>query len=676
MRYTPTLKLSTRLVAFVTMIVICAMFILFVGATLSFKRLGQEYLTHYLDGIVEVVDKEMEDPDAAYSMQRWMPKMLQASNIVEMTLTTNNAVVYRFKDTSHKMEESVLFEKEYPLTHNQGYVIHFKAIPPYMGFGYSIQALWSITLAVILIIFCLMRGLAWLKEQLAGSEMLEERGRMILAGRVEQYAKGDESEWPYTASEALDVLIEELQDARKERSRFDTFIRTQTFLDKLTGTANRVLFDSKLESALLESGSRGAVLLVRIHDWKLVEEELDKQLSDDFIVEVGSLLSNLVQRYPDVVFSRYYDADFALFLPNQDAKGVANLASQCIRQMEKLTPPEPLEPDNWCHIGITMYKQGERHSQIIDEAETALRSAQLQGSNNWSRFKKWSHDEEVRGSVRWRTLFDSALTTDNVLLYTQTVREVADNSDQKVLYQALTCRILDPENGIVKASRFISAVRQVGYEAQMDRAVINKFLRHYRENSDSGLCYALNLHVTPFSNREHFKWFRDELLQLTQEQRMCLIFEFVEAQFVRHLDFMRPVAKMLAGLGCRLMIGQAGRTIVSSHYLKETDIQYLKLHRSLVTKIDQRHENQLFIRSMLGAAVNSKTQTIAVGIENRNELSTLIELGIYGGQGRYFSAERQYLPRPQTMQGSRTEPQVKPGKRNRWRKNKDNNHGF
>ncbi len=153
MRYTPTLKLSTRLVAFVTMIVICAMFILFVGGTLSFKRLGQEYLTHYLEGIVEVVDKEMEDPDAAYSMQRWMPKMLQASNIVEMTLSTNNAVVYRFKDTSHQIEASALFETEYQLTHNQDYVIRFKAIPPYLGYSYSMQALWSITLAVILIIF-------------------------------------------------------------------------------------------------------------------------------------------------------------------------------------------------------------------------------------------------------------------------------------------------------------------------------------------------------------------------------------------------------------------------------------------------------------------------------------------------------------------------------------------
>lgn len=64
MRYTPTLKLSTRLVAFVTMTVISAMFILFLGGTLSFQRLGQEYLNHYLQGIVEVVDKEMEDPDA------------------------------------------------------------------------------------------------------------------------------------------------------------------------------------------------------------------------------------------------------------------------------------------------------------------------------------------------------------------------------------------------------------------------------------------------------------------------------------------------------------------------------------------------------------------------------------------------------------------------------------
>ncbi|AUI87086.1 RNase E specificity factor CsrD [Vibrio azureus] len=668
MRYTPTLKLSTRLVAFVTMIVTCAMFILFVGGTLSFQRLGQEYLNHYLEGIVEVVDKELEDPDAAYSMQRWMPKMLQASNIVEMTLAANGTVIYRFKDTSHKMEESVLFERQYHLAHNPGYTIAFKAIPPYLGYGYSIQALLSITMAVLLIIFCLIRGVAWLKAQLLGSEMLEERGRMILAGQVEQHAKGDEREWPYTASEALDLLIEELQDARQERSRFDTFIRTQTFLDKLTGTANRVLFDSKLESALLENGSRGAVLLLRIQDWKLVEGMQDKRTCNEFIVDVGSLLSNLVQRYPDVTFSRYYNADFALLLPHQAAKNISNLASQLLRQLEKLNPPTPLERDNWCHIGITMYKGGEKHGQILDEVETALRSAQLQHSNNWSRFKKWHDDEAVRGSVRWRTLFDSALTAEKIILCAQAVYTINDLPHKKQIYKELTCRLRDPENGVIKASRFISMVRQVGYTTQMDRSVLQAFLSTFKPAVGFAEHYAICLNVMPFAERGYLKWFRDELLQLSKEQRHCLNFEFVEAQFVKHLDFMRPVAKMLVGLGCHVVIGQAGRTIVSTHYLKEVEIVYLKLHRSLVTNIDQRHENQLFVRSMLGATENCKTKLIAVGIENKLELDTLAELGVYAGQGTYFSVEEQYFPSIKVPTAVKRETQVQLGKRNRWRK--------
>lgn len=109
MRYTPTLKLSTRLVAFVTLIVISAMFVLFVGGVLSFQRLGQEYMNHYLEGIVEVLDKEMEDPDAIYSMQRWMPKMLQASNIVEMQLSSKSGVITVFeirRIKSHRIDST------------------------------------------------------------------------------------------------------------------------------------------------------------------------------------------------------------------------------------------------------------------------------------------------------------------------------------------------------------------------------------------------------------------------------------------------------------------------------------------------------------------------------------------------------------------------------------------
>ncbi|MEZ9075682.1 RNase E specificity factor CsrD [Vibrio cyclitrophicus] len=668
MRYTPTLKLSTRLVAFVTVIVISAMFILFIGGTLSFKRIGQEYLDHYLVGIVDVVDKEMEDPDAAYSMQRWMPKMLQASNIVEMKLSNRTGIVYRFKDTSPQIDPSRLYERSFVLERNEGYRIEFKALPPYIGYSYSMEAMWSITLAVALIIFCLARGVRWLKEQLMGSEMLEERGRMILAGQVEAHAKGDEREWPYTASEALDVLIEELKDARQERSRFDTFIRTHTFLDKLTGTANRVLFDNKLESTLHESGARGGVLLIRIDGWEQVCDANDKQITDSFIIEVGEVLSNIVQRYPDVIFSRYYEADFAVFIPHQGAKDIATLAAQCLRQLDKLTPPEPLELDNWCHIGVTMYTEGERHSKIMDETETALKSAQLERINNWSRYPKQNKNELDRGSVRWRTLLDKALLPENLVIFAQRCYLISESGQVNELHREMFVRIQDPDKGLLKSSRFMPAVEQVGYQAQMDQSVLKVLLTSLKESTKASN-YSVNLNVTPFASKQHFKWFRSELLQLSAQHRSQLAFEFPEGHLIAHLDYMRPVAKMLKGLGCKIIVGQAGRTIVSTHYIKDLKVNFIKLHRSLIKKIDQRHENQLFVRSLIGACGDSPTQVIAVGVETKQEKNTLIELGINGYQGRYFDEEQQIIPLPN--QGEKTvkaESVVKVGRRNRWRK--------
>lgn len=31
--------------------------------------------------------------------------------------------------------------------------MHFKAVPPYLNYNYSLQAMWSTTLAVLLIVF-------------------------------------------------------------------------------------------------------------------------------------------------------------------------------------------------------------------------------------------------------------------------------------------------------------------------------------------------------------------------------------------------------------------------------------------------------------------------------------------------------------------------------------------
>lgn len=661
MRYTPTLKLSTRLTAFVTMIVIGAMFILFVGSTFSFNRIGKEQVHRYLESVVAMVDRELDAPDFLSEVDRWIPAQLEANSVVEMTLTRSEQVIYRFKNYPRQLDKSRLYQREYLLPSHPEYQIHFTVIPAYLGYSYSFGALSSISLAVVLVLFCLLRGVKWLKRQLKGSELLEERGRMLLAGRVDEYAVGKKEEWPYTASQALDNLIKELKFARQERSRFDTFIRTHTFLDQLTGAANRVLFDSKLESALQESGANGGVLLIQIRDWESVCDDNDQKASEAFLLDVATTISNLVQRYPDVIFARYYDSDFAVLIPNQTRKEITTLANHCLRQLEKISPLSPLEAENWCHIGLTMYAEGERRGHILNEVEAALKSAQLEGVNNWNLYQKQIRRTDSRGSVRWRTLFDQSFRKGNILIFEQPcyLAEKA-NGSTNLLHNELFARIDDDGVGILKASRFTVAVEQVGYETMMDMAVLRKVFA-FLKASRLGEHYSVNLNTQPFRQKGYLRWFRDELLQMPVEVRQQISFDFVEGMLVKHLDHMRPVFRMIAGMGCKVIVGQAGRTITSTHYIKELNVDYLKLHRSLVKKIDQRQENQLFIRSLLGACEGTRTQVIAVGVETGKEWATLLELGVDGGQGRMFQSETQLIPKPVT-------PMVQIGKRNRWRK--------
>ena len=662
MRYTSTLKLSTRMVTVVTMIVVTTIFLLFVGGSFSIKKLGDEYMHQTLRSIVQVVDEELSKEHDPEELRRWIPTLLKASSVIELEIrSTNTGTIFDYRDTSQKWDTAMLYGDEFALMSHPDYVLEIKLVPPYVGYSYSIGALSSFTFAIILIIFCLYQGVKWLQQQLLGTELLEERGKMLLAGRVEEYAKGDAREWPYTASEALDRCIQELSDARRERSRFDTFLRENTFLDKLTGSANRVMFDSKLQSSLMESGSSGAIALIEIYEWEELKDNLSSDEQERLLLQLDESIKSVFSRYDELLIARYFDNSFALLLPRVGAKECAQLLNQLLNTLEKLSLSSIVNQENWVHFGLTMYRHGESRGRLLEEATTALKSAQLQSSNNWSRFDKQHEEQALRGSVRWRQLFDKQARKESIQFYAQRCF-VEDGNLREEIHQELFARIFDENNQLLKASQFYNALTQVGYEAQFDSEVLQKVKKLV--NSDSGR-YSVNLSTLPFRQRSHQHRFRDYLLTMPPSQRQRLSFEFVESELVTHLDFMRPVLKLISAVGSSVIVQQVGRTIVSTYYLKEFDITFLKLHRGIVREIDRRPENQLIVRSLLGACSDSNTEIIAVGVEKERELDFLRQLGVKGVQGRLYDQEH--------LKGSQTEKivhntKVQVGRRNRWRK--------
>ncbi len=631
MRKASGMKLSNRLVAFVTIVVFCAILVLFIGGSLSFRYLADSAVSNYFNGMINVIDEELSDPEGVRNIQDWLPKLLRAGEIIEFDISNHAGSVFHYEQVKYTAPSTQRFELVYQLTHNPDLQITVTSVPALTYTSYSLGAMSSITLAILIIGIGVVFGIDWLRKQLHGSEVLETRGRMILAGRMDEYSLGQESEWPATASLALDQVIAELHHARQERSRFDTFIRTHTFLDQLTGTANRVLFDSRLNSLLKESDNSGVVILIRIADFDDLKADSNDHIADEFVKDAAMVISNFTQRFPDVVFSRYYDAEFALMLANPIESEVSSFINQLLKALEKLAPPQPLDIDNWCHIGVSYFVSGERRGRVMDEADMALKSAQLQGANSWFAFRKESQLDVGRGNVRWRTLFDRILDGDGPVLYQQPVM-----SNDQVLHRELLARIRDENGVLIKASRFIPVMKEVGYITRLDRVMVQQALSQLAL-VDTPI--SINVSVTSLTNRAFYRWLSHELLQCPRRHLAKLAIEISEASAVSSLDALRPFARLINGLGAGLVIDHAGRSIVSMHYIKDLEPRYLKLHRSLVKDIEQRPENQLFIRSMLGSCADTATELVAVGVETKKEWQSLQTLGVIIGQGRFFGAE-------------------------------------
>lgn len=93
-------------------------------------------------------------------------------------------------------------------------------------------------------------------------------------------------------------------------------------------------------------------------------------------------------------------------------------------------------------------------------------------------------------------------------------------------------------------------------------------------------------------------------------------------------------------LGVRIAVTQAGLTLVSTSWIKELNVELLKLHPSLVRNIDKRTENQLLVQSSVEACSGTPTQVYATGVRSRSEWRTLTERGVAGGQGDFFAASQ------------------------------------
>lgn len=626
-----TRMLTTKLTSFWLMSLAAIAFVFLLSAMMSFVQLTYKFQQQKVSELESMlVNHYHTQPD--WELESWLPPLLLAYNAVDFRLTLNDEVLFTYKGNVLAQNPMVY---NHLLDSRAGLRMTLTLPQPFAHYSVSWYEILILGIGLLAVMALARLGYSWFSQQLDGIEELAERSRLILQGKHEQALATPGKGKPRLINRALTKLLEELQDAQKERGRFDKFIRSNTFLDAETRIGNRLFLNNRLDALSHDQGmvAHGVIYLLEMDDLDLLQQAKGEQVAKDLLSATVNGINQILQSQPNSIFARRSHNQFAIVVPQISLIEADQLASKLLKVCLSQPLSDVENSDNFFHLGCAYFTAGDNAAQLIDEADMALRAAQLQGNSNWFMYDKGAIDEEfAKGSVRWRSFLENALVQRRFYPFSQPIID----SDGIEHHREIFTRARDNQGVLIRATLFIPMANKCGLMPQIERQMMERVLALLSSVQHVNQVYSVNLSLDSLMSRAFTQWLKTTLLEyrhLTPQ----LIFEVSEDIVIHHQEKLLPKLDMIRKMGARLCVDHVGQQVVGTYYIRECHFDMIKLHRSIVRHIHLRPENQLFIRSLIGGLYRTEVQVCAEGVEVFEEWQTLQILGVGMAQGMYFS---------------------------------------
>ncbi len=409
--------------------------------------------------------------------------------------------------------------------------------------------------------------------------------------------------------------------------------------DALTELPNRVLLNDRVERAVHTcrlANRLAALLFVDLDHFKTINDSLGHPVGDALLKEVAIRLKRCV-RGGDTV-SRFGGDEFVVLVEQlDDARNAAQVAQKIL---DALAQPFEISGQmlaSGCSIGIAFIPtDGEVLETLLKNADTAMYSAKERGRNNYQFFALKMTEHAVE---RHKTEMElrGAVAKGQLSMHYQPQVEVA--SGNIVAVEALV-RWQHPERGLLESASFIAVAEESGLITSIGTWVLETVCAQIKEWRAAGLPplrVAVNISPRQTINPEAFAQIVADQLQTNGLDGSALEFEMTESPLLKHADANAILLKKLGQLGVKVAVDGFGKGSSSFAYLKQRAINSLKIDRSFIRNIESDPEDLAIVRAIIAMARNLKLRVIAEGVETRQQLSLLKELGCQIYQGFYFA---------------------------------------
>jgi diguanylate cyclase (GGDEF)-like protein len=163
-------------------------------------------------------------------------------------------------------------------------------------------------------------------------------------------------------------------------------LRNIALYDNLTGLPNRLLFEDRMEQAMVRSGRSGkpcALMFVDLDKFKPVNDSFGHRVGDELLKAVAGRLANCVRKEDTV--ARAGGDEFIVAL-SELAKGedAAVIGSKILQQLSQPFTVERHRLEISCSIGISVFPEdGKTLLELLNNADMAMYHAKKAGRNGY-----------------------------------------------------------------------------------------------------------------------------------------------------------------------------------------------------------------------------------------------------------------------------------------------------
>jgi diguanylate cyclase (GGDEF)-like protein/PAS domain S-box-containing protein len=414
--------------------------------------------------------------------------------------------------------------------------------------------------------------------------------------------------------------------------------------DVMTGLVKRERFIELLNawvSAPKNRNRTGVFLLVTMDEFKFINNTYGYSFGDEFLRLVARALeSAMVDMERESIVGRLGGDEFVIFLPYGYKRGrdenVRMLVAENIRKrLEGLRFGE-IPGRSTASIGVVFYpEQGTTTKELLTRANAAMYRAKELGGN---RCRLYSHEdrilEKMHSRIKWKEKIIKALAEDRLEPWFQPILNLEDNKVYH--YEALT-RMRDEEGNILLPRAFIEVAERFGLIGSIDRVLIEKTLRQQAELSHRGrpLTFSMNLSGKNLGDEEFLSFLKSRISD-TRADPDRLVFEITETVAVHDLGRAIKFIKDLKSMGCHFALDDFGVGFSSFVYLKEMNVDYIKIEGTFIKRLHSDANDRLFVKAMTDVAKGMEIKTIAEFVESEEPLKLLKEYGVDYAQGYHI----------------------------------------